>query len=65
VLLMGAAHGMRPRDLPAMLPGWSSSENKRASDTLRACRKRLVQMLKAEGIDLSDWETGARLPRKD
>jgi DNA-directed RNA polymerase specialized sigma24 family protein len=53
ILLLGAAEGRRPRDLVGLL-GWPDSWNKKASDELRRCRRRLRRRLEAEGLDLRD-----------
>jgi DNA-directed RNA polymerase specialized sigma24 family protein len=53
ILLLGAAEGRHPRDLVALL-GWPDSWNKKASDELRRCRRRLRARLEAAGLDLRD-----------
>ncbi|RMF24434.1 MAG: sigma-70 family RNA polymerase sigma factor, partial [Deltaproteobacteria bacterium] len=53
LLLEGAAEGYRPREL-AVLLGLPARSNKKISDDLRACRKRLLRMLAAQGLDLAD-----------
>jgi len=53
LLLLGAAEGLKPRDLVRVL-GWPDDWNKKASDDLRECRKRLRHRLRAEGLDLGD-----------
>jgi DNA-directed RNA polymerase specialized sigma24 family protein len=50
VLLLGAAEGRSPRELVHLL-GWPEDWNKKASDDLRACRKRLRRRLEAVGVD--------------
>lgn len=50
VLLLGAAEGRPPRELVHLL-GWPPEWNKRASDTLRNCRRRLRQRLIDDGLD--------------
>lgn len=53
ILLLGAAEGGQPRDLVALL-GWPDSWNKKASDELRRCRRRLRERLEASGLDPQD-----------
>ena len=50
LLLFGAAEGRPPRELVHLL-GWPDDWNKKASDTLRDCRRRLRQRLIDGGID--------------
>jgi hypothetical protein len=47
---------MAPRQLTHLL-GWPPDWNKKASDDLRACRKRLIVLLREEGFDI-DHLTG-------
>jgi hypothetical protein len=54
ILLQAAAEDYEPKEMVALLPG-ELRDNKHASDTLRACRKRLRAMLAEEGIDPSDY----------
>ena len=53
LLLQGAADGIPPRQLTQLL-SWPADWNKKASDDLRACRKRLVELLREEGLDVAD-----------
>ena len=53
ILLFGAAEGFPPRDLVRLL-GWPDDWNKKASDDLRECRRRLVRRLEAEGFEPGD-----------
>jgi len=53
LLLLGAAEGMRPRELTRLL-GWPKEWNKKASDDLRECRKRLKKRLGLRGLTPDD-----------
>lgn len=48
--LVCTADGMKPRDI-ALLLGVPEVDNKRISDDLRHCRRRLRELLLAEGVD--------------
>lgn len=50
ILIQGAAEGYRPRELTQLL-GWSADQNKKASDALRECRKKLRRALNERGLD--------------
>jgi hypothetical protein len=52
--VQGAADGYKPRELTRLL-GWPADWNKKASDDLRECRKRLRQSLAAAGIDPGEF----------
>ncbi len=54
LLLEGSADGMAPRQLTHLL-GWPANWNKKASDDLRACRKRLLELLREEGFEVADF----------
>ena len=54
LLLQGSADGMAPRQLTQLL-AWPADWNKKASDDLRACRKRLLSLLREEGFDVADF----------
>ncbi len=49
-LLQGAAEGFKPRELTRLM-GWPSDWNKKASDDLRECRKRLRGLLGRQGLN--------------
>ncbi len=53
LLLMGAADGLKPREL-ARLMGWPRDWNKKASDDLRECRKKLKARLTGRGLGPGD-----------
>lgn len=48
-LLLGAAEGLKPREL-VRLVGCTESENKRVSDDLRYCRRKLIDALVQDGF---------------
>lgn len=50
ILIQGAAEGHKPRDLVRLL-GWPPDWNKKASDDLRDCRRRLKLTLGDLGLD--------------
>lgn len=50
LLVQGAADGYKPRELVRLM-GWPPDWNKKASDDLRECRRRLRRELAALGID--------------
>lgn len=50
ILLWGTAQGLRPRELERFL-GISPGSNKKTSDDLRYCRRRLKDLLAAEGFE--------------
>ncbi len=54
VLLQAAAEGYEPKELVALMPT-VLRDNKHASDTLRACRKRLRALLTDSGVDPSHY----------
>jgi hypothetical protein len=49
-LLLGSAYELRPRELTGLL-GWPKDQNQRAADHLYECRRRLVKLLRQQGID--------------
>jgi RNA polymerase sigma factor (sigma-70 family) len=53
VLIEGAAEGYKPRELTRLL-GWPIEWNKKASDDLRECRKKLRSYLYQQGLDLEE-----------
>ncbi|MBD3298671.1 MAG: hypothetical protein GF341_08460 [candidate division Zixibacteria bacterium] len=54
VLLQAAAEGYEPKELVALMPA-ELRDNKHASDSLRACRKRLRALLSDNGVDPSQY----------
>jgi len=64
ILIEGAAEGYRPRELTKLL-GWPADQNKKASDDLRECRKRLRRLLGEQGLDpeqLRGWAGSSVAP---
>ena len=53
LLLAGSAEGLKPRELTALL-GWPDSDNKKASDALRECRRQLKRRIRERGVDLQE-----------
>ncbi len=49
ILIQGAAEGYKPRELTRLM-GWPADWNKKASDDLRECRKRLRKLLADMGL---------------
>jgi RNA polymerase sigma factor (sigma-70 family) len=53
LLLKCAADEYTPSEIVLVL-GWPKDKNKKVSDDLRECRKRLRKMLEAQGVDLTN-----------
>ena len=54
LLVQGAADGYKPRELVKLL-GWPADWNKKASDDLRECRRRLRLLLVDQGMDPGEF----------